>query len=488
MSNALSRIIERLPQARVLCLGDAMLDRFVYGAVNRISAEAPIPVFRVGREEAMPGGAANVAANLAALGARAILVGVVGIDEAGLKLGELCRARGVEAHLIEAIDRPTTAKTRYIAGAQQLLRADEERTEPLPQAAAEAVRAAFEAALPQCDWVVLSDYAKGALCDAVLAPAIAAARATGKPIVADPKRPDLAAYAGVAVLKPNRAELAAATGLPCGSDAEVETAARVVIEQTGVEAVLVTRSEQGLAYVPRGGPATFVHASRAREVFDVSGAGDSVIAAFAAARAAGAEPAEAAELANLAGEIVVGKVGTAVVRRDDLAAAALDEAVRSSEAKIVSRAAAIEAARAWKARGLRVGFTNGCFDLLHPGHVSLLAQARAACDRLIVGLNSDASVARLKGPGRPVQNEASRAVVLASLGDVDLVTLFAEDTPLELIRALKPDVLVKGADYTEEQVVGAADVKSWGGRVLLATLAPGHSTTRTIAKLKGDGA
>ena len=487
MSDALSRLIERLPQARVLCLGDVMLDRFVYGAVERISAEAPIPVMRVGREEAMAGGAGNVAANVAALGAGAILVGVVGADAAGRRLAGLCREQAIDARLVEADDRPTTVKTRYIAGSQQLLRADEERTAALSDAAAAAVLAAFEAALTGCDWVVLSDYAKGVLADGVLREAIAAARAAGKPIVADPKRTDLAAYAGVSVLKPNRAELAAATGLPCRIDSEVEAAALRAIELSGAEAVLATRSEQGLSFVARGAPAVHVRAVRAREVFDVSGAGDSVIAAFAAALAVGASPADAAELANLAGEIVVAKVGTAVVRRDDLAASLLEEEVRSSEAKVASREAALEAARAWRARGLRVGFTNGCFDLLHPGHISLLAQARAACDRLIVGLNSDSSVARLKGPDRPVQHEAGRAVVLASLGSVDLVTVFAEDTPLELIRALRPDLLVKGADYAEAGVVGAAEVRSWGGRVLLAELAEGHSTTRTIRRMKGGG-
>ena len=486
MSDALLRLIERLPRARVLCLGDVMLDRFVYGAVERISPEAPIPVMRVLREEAMPGGAGNVAANVAALGARAILVGLVGDDEEANELDELLSARSVDARCFIAADRRTTAKTRLIGGAQQLLRLDRESTSAPTDQVVRGLLAAFEAALADCDVVVISDYAKGVLCDAVLAPAIAAARAAGKPVIADPKRPRFDAYAGAAVLKPNRAELAAAARMPCGTDAEVEAAARHALEECGVGALLITRSEQGLSYVPRAGAATHVP-GRARQVFDVSGAGDSVIAAFAAALAVGAKAEEAANLANLAGEIVVGKIGTAVVKREDLEAASLDREIQAYEAKVASRDAALEAARAWKARGLRVGFTNGCFDILHPGHVSLLAQARAACDRLIVGLNSDASVARLKGPERPVQNEASRAVVLASLGDVDLVTVFDEDTPLELIRALRPDLLVKGADYTEDGVVGAADVKSWGGRVLLAELARGHSTTGAIRRMKGGG-
>jgi len=486
MSDALLRLIERLPRARVLCLGDVMLDRFVYGAVERISPEAPIPVMRVLREEAMPGGAGNVAANLAALGARAILVGVAGEDEAAGRLADLLAARSVDARWFRAPDRPTTVKTRFIAGVQQLLRADREATEALSQASAKGVLAAFEAALADCDVVVISDYAKGVLCDAVLAPAIEAARAAGKPVIADPKRPRFDAYAGAAVLKPNRAELAAAARMPCGTDAEVEAAARHALAECGVEALLITRSEQGLSYVPRAGAAIHVP-GRARQVFDVSGAGDSVIAAFAAALAVGAQAEEAATLANLAGEIVVGKIGTAVVKREDLEAASLDREIQAYEAKVASRDAMLEAARAWKARGLKVGFTNGCFDILHPGHVSLLAQARAACDRLIVGLNSDSSVARLKGPDRPVHGEASRAIVLAALADVDLVTVFDEDTPLALIRALRPDLLVKGADYTEDGVVGAADVRSWGGRVLLAELAQGHSTTRTIRRLKGGG-
>jgi D-beta-D-heptose 7-phosphate kinase/D-beta-D-heptose 1-phosphate adenosyltransferase len=286
----------------------------------------------------------------------------------------------------------------------------------------------------------------------------------------------------VTVLKPNRRELAAATGLPAGSDAEVETAAREALRRSGAAALLVTRSERGMSLIRPDAPP--VHLSgRAREVFDVSGAGDTALAVLSLALAAKAPLAEAAMIANVAAGIVVGKVGTALIYPDDLAGALHAHQLESAEAKILSLHAVQDLIARWRMRGLRVGFTNGCFDLIHPGHVSLLAQARAACDRLIVGLNSDSSVRGLKGEGRPVNTEMARAVVLASLASVDGVVLFEEETPMRLIEAIRPDLLIKGADYTIDRVVGADFVRSYGGQILLATLKPGHSTTGTIARL-----
>ena len=480
---SLADYLEGFARARVLCLGDVMLDRYVLGAVERISAEAPIPIMRVSHEEAELGGAGNVARNVAALGARAELIAVVGADDAGGEIERLIDAAGqLDGRLVVDRGRPTTVKRRYVAAGQQLLRADHESLTAVAGPAEAELAAAFRAALPAADVVVLSDYGKGALTDRLLGVVIGEARAAGKPVVADPKRVDFAAYAGASLLKPNVAELAAAAGAPCGSDAEIEAAARRLAKAAAIDAMLVSRSERGLSLVPAEGDAVHLPA-QAREVFDVSGAGDTVVATMAVALAAGADRIAAARLANLAGGIVIGKVGTATASRDELAAALLAADVSTSEAKIVSRQAALEAVRRWRARGLKIGFTNGCFDLLHPGHVSLLAQARAACDRLVVGLNSDASTRRLKGADRPVQGEAARAVVLASLASVDLVVVFAEDTPLELLDALRPDLLVKGADYAVEQVVGAAEVRAWGGQVMLAELAEGHSTTETIARL-----
>lgn len=484
-ASALANQLDRLGEARVLVVGDVMLDRYVYGTVERISPEAPIPVLRIERDEAMLGGAGNVLRNLGALGARATLVAVVGDDPPGAEIAALIDAEPrARATLLTVPGRRTTVKTRHVAGGQQLFRTDLESVEPLDGELAERLLASVESALDEHDAVVLSDYAKGVLSEAALEPVIARVRERGKPLVADPKSRDFGRYRGVSLLTPNRAELAAATGLSCVSDDEVAAAARRVIERHGVDAVLVTLSERGMSLISNDGAALRLEAE-AREVFDVTGAGDSVVAALAAALAAGFPLAAAVRLANLAGGLAVAKLGTAVVHRDELAGALHAEDMKSTEAKICTLGMARERVARWRHRGERVGFTNGCFDLIHPGHVSLLTQAKGACDRLVVGLNSDESVRRLKGDKRPIQSEGARAAVLASLGMVDAVVIFAEDTPLELIRALRPDVLVKGADYALAEVVGAELVQAYGGDVLLADIVPGHSTTGTIAKLVG---
>ena len=481
----LARHIDALAQARVLCVGDLMLDRFVYGAVDRVSPEAPIPVLRIEREAAMLGGAGNVAANLLALGAGCRFVSVVGDDGAGAEVRHLVASEtGTAEGIVVEPGRQTTLKTRFIGGRQQLLRADAETVAPIRVASAGAVLAAARAALGQVGAVVLSDYGKGVLTDALVADLIAAARAAGLPVVVDPKGTDYRRYRGASIVTPNRKELMQATGLPADDDSEVEAACRHLIAACGIDAVIATRSERGMSVVTRDGAAVHLPAE-AREVFDVSGAGDTAVATLTAALSAGVGLDDAARLANLAAGIVVGKVGTAVVRAPELLAALHAQEWRHGEAKVAAREEAAESVARWRHLGKRVGFTNGCFDLLHPGHISLLTQARAACDVLVVGLNSDASVKRLKGDSRPVQSETARATVLASLGCVDLVVVFSEDTPEQLIRALRPDVLVKGADYTVETVVGADFVQSYGGRVVLANLVAGQSTTNTIRRMQG---
>ncbi|WP_421884423.1 D-glycero-beta-D-manno-heptose-7-phosphate kinase [Pacificispira sp.] len=483
----LAATLERLGGAKVLCVGDLMLDRFVEGKVERISPEAPIPVLSVQRERPALGGAANVARNVSALGARCTLVGAVGADSAAGELATmLADLPGVTDGSVTAPDRPTAVKTRYIAGRAQLLRTDRERTGPFPPETAAALREAALTALPGAGALILSDYGKGVLSDALVADLIAAANQAGCPVIVDPKGRDFSRYRGADLVTPNRAELSLASGMPAEGDDAVLAACRHLAESCGLAGILATRSEEGMTLYRRAADGTdsAVHlGARAREVFDVAGAGDTVVAALAAGLAAGLDPRSAAALANRAAGIVVAKTGTAVAYPGEILNDSHEERLEAGESKVLTQAEAVDRVAAWRRSGKSVGFTNGCFDLLHPGHVSLIAQARAACDRLVVGLNSDASVGRLKGPDRPVQPESARAAVLAALGHVDLVVIFGEDTPLSLITALEPDVLIKGADYTKDKVVGADVVERLGGKVVLADLVDGHSTTRTIAKL-----
>lgn len=355
-------------------------------------------------------------------------------------------------------------------------------TAPLSPETAVALIAATEDALDGIEVLVLSDYAKGALGPTTVCSLIQTAQRAGCRVIVDPKMRDFNVYSGASLITPNRGELIAATGISASTDAEMEQACKQVLAKHDIAAVLATRGAEGMTLATREGDVHHLPAN-AREVYDVSGAGDTVVAVLSAALAAGVDLIEAAHLANLAACIVVGKVGTAVVRPEELIHAVHEEHRTEAEKKIVSLETALEHVVAWRRTGLRVGFTNGCFDLLHPGHLSLLRQARAACDRLIVALNSDTSIKRLKGEGRPVQSESARAAVLASLVDVDRVAIFVEDTPVALIKAIRPDLLVKGADYGREAVVGGDIVEGYGGKVLLADLVPGHSTTATIRRL-----
>ncbi|MDN3565740.1 bifunctional D-glycero-beta-D-manno-heptose-7-phosphate kinase/D-glycero-beta-D-manno-heptose 1-phosphate adenylyltransferase HldE [Paeniroseomonas aquatica] len=471
---------------RILVLGDVMLDRFLYGDVDRISPEAPVPVVRLRRTIAMPGGAGNVARNISALGGQAVLIGLLGQDSAASEFRALLAEdlRITDACVLSGA-RPTICKTRLIAGTQQLARLDEETSHLAEPAEAAALVAAVAAALPGCNALILSDYAKGVLAPKVIEAAITAARTQGIPVFADPKSDDFSRYRGADCLTPNARELARAARLPTGTEEEVVAAARAVMADAGVPALLCTRAEKGMTLI-EANSAESVPAV-AREVFDVSGAGDTVIATLALAHAACRPLAEAMRIANAAAGIVVGKLGTATVGADELAHALRAESGESpEEGMLLDHAGAARLVADWKAHGLRVGFTNGCFDILHAGHVALLRAARRRCDRLVVALNTDASVARLKGPSRPVNPLADRAAVIAALASVDAVVAFDEPTPLELIRSLLPDVLIKGADYTLSQVVGATEVQAAGGVVALIDLLPGRSTTRVIDKVEAS--
>ena len=477
--------LSRLSGVTVLCVGDLMLDDFVYGEVARISPEAPAPVIAVKRSEMVIGGAGNVARNIASLGATCIFVGLVGEDEAGRTLkAALAAEPRIVASLVVDGARPTTRKVRFVSEhyATHLLRADWEEARPADAKAERALLDTALAALPKVDALVLSDYAKGVLTPGVIRGLIEAAVAAGKPVIVDPKGTDYSVYRGATMVTPNRKELAEAVRREARGDDDVAAAAEDLRRTLDCDALLVTRSDEGMTLVTRDGAPVHVPAY-AVKISDVSGAGDTVVAVLAAMLGLHADYESAMRAANAAAAVVVGKRGTATVSIGELRHRILPSATLAAEDKILFDWQDLDARLdVWRKQGLRIGFTNGCFDILHPGHVKLMAQSRAACDRLVVGLNSDASVARLKGPERPVQKVQARAEVLAALEAVDLVVVFEDDTPRELISRVRPSVLVKGADYTREQVVGHDIVESYGGEVLLVDLLPGHSTTDIVKR------
>lgn len=482
--DALSQAIIR---QTVLCVGDLMLDEFVYGDVSRISPEAPAPVIAVQRSEINVGGAGNVARNIASLGAKCIFVGLVGDDAAASTLkAELSSEKSVEPLLVVDPQRPTTRKVRFVSEhfSTHMLRADWELAAPASEATERKLIDAVISALPRADIVLLSDYAKGVLTARVIRNIIDAAKKLGKRVIVDPKSANLAIYRGATLLTPNRKEFAEATRRRIESDADIAEASIEALRTADAEAVLVTQSEHGMTLAHRDGTLIHVPAQPAK-VRDVSGAGDTVAAMLAVTLAADLDWENALRCAAAAAAVAVSKPGTATVSLDELRRKILPEASLAAEEKIATNLADLDTRVAhWRKQGLRVGFTNGCFDILHPGHVRVVTQARAACDRLIVGLNSDASVRRLKGAERPVQDERARAEVLAALEAVDMVAIFEDDTPLKLIERIKPSVLVKGGDYTREQVVGHEIVAAHGGEVVLVDILPGHSTTSLVKRAR----
>ncbi len=434
----------------------------------------------------MPGGAANVAANVHTLGGRVDLISVLGDDDAAARLASLMARNFPGAridHCVTEPSRPTTTKTRVIGNNHQVVRLDRERNSHVAVDCAGRVLAAVESRLAHCDIVVLSDYNKGVCSDEVIRGVIERASKAGKPVLVDPKRRDFSIYKGASLVKPNASELAAAAGFACVDDEDVVAAARHMSVMTGSD-FIVTRSEKGMSYVSLAGDVHHVPTA-ARRVFDVSGAGDTVIAALALGLLSERPIAQILAYANAAASVVVGKAGTATVTADEVDAelSRSRKPARSTKDKVASRAEAKAIRERWRSEGHEVTLTNGCFDLLHPGHVALLEEAAAQGQRLIVALNTDASVSRLKGPARPLQREQDRARVMAAIGVVDLVVLFDEDTPSDLIADMLPDVLVKGSDYAVEQTVGAAEVIAAGGRVHLVDLVAGKSTSSIVKRM-----
>jgi D-beta-D-heptose 7-phosphate kinase / D-beta-D-heptose 1-phosphate adenosyltransferase len=475
----------------VLCVGDLMLDEFVYGEVSRISPEAPAPVIAARRSETNIGGAGNVARNIASLGAKCIFVGLIGEDAAGAELkAALAKEPLIESVIVTDASRPTTRKMRFVSEhfLTHMLRADWEMTHPAAGETEQKLIDTILPLIPRADIVLLSDYAKGVLTARVIRNVIDAARKARKAVIVDPKSANFAIYRGATLLTPNRKEFSEATRSRADSSESIAAAAQDAMQLADCEAILVTQSERGMTLVPRTGEVVHVP-SHPVKVRDVSGAGDTVVAILAVARAAGADWEDALRLANAAAAVAVGKKGTAIVTPAELRRQILPHASLAAEEKIVAPGRELEAQLSdWRKQDLRIGFTNGCFDILHPGHVKVLTAARGACDRLIVGLNSDASVKRLKGEGRPVQAERARAEVLAALEAVDLVAIFEEDTPLRLIEQIKPTVLVKGGDYTREQVVGHEIVEAHGGEVVLVEVLAGFSTTSLVDRARGGKA
>ena len=473
-----------MSQRRIAVVGDIIVDRYLIGRVERISPEAPVPVLALSQQRVVPGGAANVAANIAALGTAVDLIGLVGADHPADELRSALERQAVSAsHLVTDAKRPTSVKTRVVSGVQQIVRIDDESAAPPDAPTEQALMAAVVAATETASLLVLSDYAKGTLSPAVLRCAIEAAARAGRPVLVDPKRRDFSIYRGATLLTPNRKELSDATGMATETDDDVAAAGAVAAAQFGGD-LLVTRAERGMTLIRRD-TAPFHVPAQTRQVFDVSGAGDTAVAALAVALSSQQSMETAVIMANLAAGLSVGKLGTAVVTHEELMATLRLRGPSTEPAgAFVTVSRAVEIVAEWRVRGERIVLTNGCFDLVHPGHVSLLSQAAQHGDRLIVAINSDASVRRLKGAGRPVQKDVARAQVLGALRAVDLVVVFEEDTPLTLIEALLPDVLVKGADYTEQQVVGAGIVKAHGGDVVLVPIVAGQSTSGLVAQVE----
>ena len=470
-------------QLRVLVVGDLMLDRYIIGEVERISPEAPVPVLRHAQRYERPGGAANVAMNLAGLGCQTFLAGLWGMDGEQAELVRLLDAGKVNCDGIVSSSLPTISKTRIVARTQQVLRLDIESREAYPIEELARLEARTVELVKKVHAVILSDYAKGALTAGLCEVLIRTARQAGIPVLVDPKTKDLSKYSGATTVCPNLNELSAATGVAAHQTEQLLAAAHAQMIEHEFDFLTVTMSEKGIRILSRDGTPDYLSPARAREVFDVSGAGDTVIATLAASLSGGLHIHTAVELANLAAGIVVGKVGTVPIAQHELIAALTPSSGITSGEKILDFERVQLRVAEWRAAGETVVFTNGCFDLLHVGHITLLEDCRRFGSKLVLGLNADASVSRLKGPTRPIVGERERARVMAALASVDAVVLFEQDTPLELIQALKPDVLVKGGDYTTDTVVGHEDVLAAGGRVEIVPTVEGFSTSNIVKKL-----
>lgn len=491
MSKDLIDLVQRLGQPRVLVVGDVMLDRYVWGDAERISQEAPVVLLRAERREERLGGASSVAAMLRALGAKVMLAGVIGADHDGGRVRQLLTDLAIDHEaVVTDTGRPTTVKERYVGKAQhrhpqQMLRVDHEDRRPIGDSVRRQIELVMLSQLRRSDLVLISDYDKGVCTAGLLTSIISAATALGLRVIADPIRGhDYRKYHGCSAITPNRLEAGLATGRVLNTLDDAFVAATNLREKLDLEAAIVTLDKDGMVLRHRDGRAAHFP-TRPRHVYDITGAGDMVMAALGMALASGADYEQAIPLANIAGGLEVEKIGVATVSREEILSdlTSLGSATAAG-AKVVPVQSLLQELDYRRRLGQRIAFTNGCFDVLHAGHVQYLQEARAQADVLVVGLNSDASVQGLKGKSRPLQSLPARATVLAALQAVDFVTAFDDATPLALIELVRPDVLVKGADYCKEEVVGADLVESYGGRVHLAALHHGYSTTRLIEQMR----
>ncbi len=474
---SIQQIIRDFSKQRLLIIGDIMLDQFIYGKVSRISPEAPVPVLSEATQKIMVGGAGNVAANIVSLGGKAHVIAAVGDDNAAKEVHQCLDSLGVSSDLQIDKTRPTIKKTRFIAQAQQLLRLDEEQTHPIDISMEANILQAAKEQLVNCDCMILSDYAKGVLTKNLVPQLIALAKSMDKPVFIDPKGSDWSHYRGATLLSPNLKEAYEITQQYACDDASAAEVAQLLRSKYALSYLLLTRSEKGMSLASEGNT-QHIH-TQAREIADVSGAGDTVIASLSLALCAGAEMAAALHIATIAAAIVVEKLGTARVQTSELLSR-IEETIHPYHDGEKTLAELLDRVESWRRRGFNIGFTNGCFDLLHAGHLHTFIEAKKHCDRLIVAVNSDSSIKRLKGQNRPIQPLQNRIKMLAHLREIDAVIDFCEDTPLALIEAIKPDMLFKGGDYQAEDIVGYDVVTQRGGKVVTIPLVEGISTTNTI--------
>ncbi len=476
-------ILENSKNIKALLIGDLMLDEYIDGHVNRVSPEAPVPILLEKKKNQMIGGAGNVFRNLHSLGVKTSLISLLGKDQTGLILSKLIKkVSNKDVFIYFDKNRITSVKTRFLSNNQQLIRVDKEDDSSISKDASDYILKAFKKEIDKNDIVILSDYNKGVINKKIAQQVIKLCNKKKIPIIIDPKNKDFNIYQGADLITPNKKEASEITGVQLYSDKDIELSAKNIIDQYNIKSVLITRGEKGLSYINKK---EAIHLStQTKEVYDVSGAGDTVLAMMAISYVLNINIRKSLYLANIAAGIVVGKSGTAIVKPEEIKYKLGENLSKINNKILKNKEGIVKVVKNWKAKGLKIGFTNGCFDLLHPGHISLLAKSKNLCDKLIIAINSDISIKKLKGNSRPIQSEKARMKILSSLEYCDKICIFDDLTPLSLIKLIKPDIITKGSDYIKNQVVGAQEIEKLGGKVIIIQLIKGQSTTKIIEKSK----